>query len=98
MMKVKGTKNVQLEFYSLIKIFKTVDIKEKELTVTEGPKNTYKVSSATMYCALVCVLSALQEGLTTVFCCAGRSGEFPDLCAKAGGLSLKTPHARGDQD
>mmetsp|Transcript_2352 Transcript_2352/g.7041 ORF Transcript_2352/g.7041 Transcript_2352/m.7041 type:complete len:160 (+) Transcript_2352:463-942(+) len=34
--------SLQLEFYSLIKIFKTVDIKEKELTVTEGPKNTYK--------------------------------------------------------
>lgn len=37
-MKVKGTKNVQLEFYSLIKIFHSVVVKEKDLTVTEGPK------------------------------------------------------------
>lgn len=38
LMKVSGHKDVALEFYSLIKIFESVNIQQKELKVTEGAK------------------------------------------------------------
>ena len=83
----------QLEFYSLIKFFHSVVLKEKDLTVTEGPK-IYKVSllivsptvslhGARYNFQQLCTgaILAMQKAWHAIH--AGRTREPPDVCAKA---------------
>lgn len=85
----------QLEFYSLIKIFHSVVVKKKDLTVTEGPK-FYKVLFHTIYNVMQILFQCMVHG-TLLLCTgailrkqkawpvihAGGNRESPDVCAKA---------------
>jgi hypothetical protein len=45
-MKVRGHKDIALEFYGLIKAFSEVKLEQKSLTVTEGRPDVYEASTA----------------------------------------------------